>query len=89
MWGRDGKHLYYRDGQWFVEVTYTTSPSFTITARRNVVKDDFVRAQSPHANYDIAPDGQHLLVVKSVEASKVIVVWNWGAELRARMAGRK
>jgi len=89
VWGKDGKHLYYRDGRQFVAVAYTTSPTFAVTSRTNLFVDEFVFAQSPHADYDVAPDGQHFLVVKSAEASKMVVAYNWGAEMKARLAGRK
>jgi hypothetical protein len=72
-----------------VSVTYATSPSFSVTARTNLFPDEFEFAQSPHANYDVAPDGQHFLVVRNAEASKMIVVYNWGAEMKARLAGRQ
>jgi Tol biopolymer transport system component len=89
VWSRDGKKIFYRDGQRFVAASVTTSPTFTVTGRAQLFADGYVFAQSPHANFDVAPDGQHLLVIKNAEAAKLIVVHNWGSELRARMAGRK
>ncbi|MFI5311009.1 MAG: protein kinase [Gemmatimonadales bacterium] len=89
VWARDGRRLFYRDGQRFVAATYTTSPTFAVSGRTPLFVDGYVFAQSPHANYDVSPDGTHLLVIRNAEAATLVVVHNWSGELRARMAGRK
>jgi hypothetical protein len=45
--------------------------------------------RAPHANYDISPDGAHFLFLGAVEGSEVVVVHNWRAKLRARLAASR
>jgi len=86
VWSRDGRRLFYRDGEHLVAATVVTSPTFAVTSREALFRDTFVRAPSPHSNYDVAPDGTHFLFLNSTESSQVIVVHNWLDELRARLA---
>ncbi len=89
VWSRDGRRLFYRDGSRFVVVNYSATPDFVVTGRKPLFPDDYVFAQSPHANYDVSRDGTRLLVIKSTEAARLVVAYGWASELRARMAGRR
>jgi hypothetical protein len=42
-------------------------------------------AWSPHANHDVTPDGRELIMVRPVGGEQVVVVHNWGQELKKRM----
>ena len=70
---------------------HTQSPQSSsdgaVTSRDTLFDDTFVPAGAPHANYDVAPDGTHLLVLKAAEDPQVIVVHHWREALRAKMAG--
>ena len=61
MWSRDGRRLFYRDRRQFIAATVVTSPSFAVTSRAALFQDSFARGLSPHANYDISPDGTQFL----------------------------
>jgi Tol biopolymer transport system component/tRNA A-37 threonylcarbamoyl transferase component Bud32 len=89
VWARDGKRLFYRDGERFIVVTYTTTPAFRVTGRATLFTDDYAFAQSPHANYDVSPDGKRLLAIRRTDDAKFIVMYAWGSALRARMAGQR
>ena len=89
VWAPGGRQLFYRDGQRLVAATYTTSPTFGIASRVTLFDDTFVPAPSPHANYDVSPDGTRFLFLKGMEDPQVIVVHNWVAQLLARTAARR
>jgi Tol biopolymer transport system component len=89
VWSRDGKHLYYRDGQQFVDATYTTSPDFRILSRTPLFADDYAFAPVPHANYDVYPDGSGFLALRPTEGRRLIVAHNWRAELKQIMAAHE
>jgi serine/threonine-protein kinase len=89
VWGRDGKRLFYRDGQKFIAASYSASPTFTVTARAKLFDDVYAFAQSPHANYDVSPDGMKFLVVRNAEASRLVVVHNWMAEVRVQAVKKR
>ena len=86
VWSRDGRSLVYRDGERFVAATYATTPQFRVTGRTTLFADDYVFAQSPHANYDLSPDGKRVLAIRRTDAAKFIVMYAWGEALRSRMA---
>ena len=49
VWSRDGRHLYYRDGEQFVEVTYTTAPEFRVVSRTPLFAAELRRLMSAPA----------------------------------------
>ncbi len=54
--------------------------------RETLFKGDYP-VTTGHANYDVAPDGKHLLLVRSVSDSvHAIVVHDWATEFRAKIA---
>ena len=61
--------------------------AFTVESRDTVLTDTYVYASNPHANYDVMPDGKHFIFLEADNAGELIVVANWTAVLRARMAG--
>ena len=58
-----------------------------MAARETLFTDVFGGGNNPHANYDVAPDGAHLLLLKAASQGDLVVVTNWGAFVRKRMAG--
>ena len=85
VWSRDGRHLYYRDGQKLIEATVAPSSGFSVVSRTPLFEDTFLFAPAPHANYDVAPDGGHFVAIRPAEPPQLVLVHNWRAELRRRM----
>jgi serine/threonine-protein kinase len=88
VWSRDGRRLFYRNGRRVVAATLTTSPQLGVASRSELFDDAFLPATSPHANYDVSPDGSHLLFLAGVDDQRLVVVYNWGADLRNRLRPR-
>jgi Tol biopolymer transport system component/tRNA A-37 threonylcarbamoyl transferase component Bud32 len=87
VWAPDGRHLFYRGSGKFFVAQLNTAPGLTVTSRTALFADDFEPAQSPHANYDVAPDGKHLLLLKSSRTPELMLVYHWDQVLRARLGG--
>ncbi|HEX6575367.1 MAG TPA: hypothetical protein VF042_10390, partial [Gemmatimonadaceae bacterium] len=85
LWSPDGSKLYYRDDENIIEVNYTATSGFQLTGRHVLFPDVFVKRSLPHANYDIAPDGKSFLFLQSTASNDAMVVYNWIAEVRARL----
>jgi hypothetical protein len=85
VWSRDSHKIFYRGSQQFIAATLSADPVLTVVSREVLFDDTYLGAGLPHANYDVAPDGAHFVVLKGAEAAQVLVVHNWVAELRARL----
>ncbi|HET9066561.1 MAG TPA: protein kinase [Gemmatimonadales bacterium] len=85
VWSRDGETIYYRDGRHLVAASVSTGERITVTNRKELFPDNFRFSQAPHANYDVAPDGQRFLMVRSSRTPEYQVVFGWATELRSRM----
>jgi Tol biopolymer transport system component/tRNA A-37 threonylcarbamoyl transferase component Bud32 len=87
LWSRDGRRVFYRGNGKLMAAAIRTTPNFSVIARDTVLTDSYVFATNPHANYDAFPDGAHFVFLEPDHSSEMVVVANWGAVLRARMAG--
>jgi serine/threonine-protein kinase len=85
VWSRDGRRIFYRGLRKIVAANIVTDPTFAVVSRDELMDDVFQQAVSPHANYDVAPDGTQLLMLKGVDRQGLIVVHNWADEVRARV----
>ena len=81
VWARDGRRLFYRSNGRFVAAAIAATRPFRVTSRTTFMDDDYLPAVSPHANYDVSPDGKTLLVLKG-DNPRLVVVHNWWAEAR-------
>lgn len=64
--------------------TVYLAPTFGVISRDTLFRDDYVYATNPHANYDVAPDGQ-IVVLQPMAEGKRVVVGNWRQVLRRAM----
>jgi eukaryotic-like serine/threonine-protein kinase len=85
VWSRDERRLFYRDGKHVVAASVSSTNGFTVTSRANLFADDYAFALSPHANYDVSPDGTRLLMIRGAGTLEYDVVYGFGTELRARV----
>ncbi len=85
VWSRDGRRLFYRDGKHVVAASVSSTNGFAVTSRANLFADDYAFALSPHANYDVSPDGTRFLMIRGTGTLEYEVVYGFGTELRARV----
>jgi Tol biopolymer transport system component len=92
QWSRDGKKLFYRAGNTIMVVPIETKPSFKAGAPQKFVSD-LTPAPGAVKNYSVAPDGRRLLLTRPAEktaaSSEVVVIVNWGEELRRLAPNRR
>ena len=89
VWGRHGRSLFYRSPSGpLIEATVTTDVGFSIGKRQVVLSGDYL-TDATHANYDVAPDGQFLMLKRAGAESQTIIVHNWGREVREKVAARR
>ncbi|HUR93380.1 MAG TPA: protein kinase [Gemmatimonadales bacterium] len=91
VWGPDGRELFYRetkqDNPSLVAAAIATTPTLTVTGRKRLFPIGDIVGTSPHANYDVSPDGRSFVMVRSSPAARVMVIQNLPALVRRLRAG--
>jgi Tol biopolymer transport system component len=88
VWARNGRKLFYRNADQMMVVDITIEPSFSTGTPRRLFEGPYVGPRGKNfSNYDIAPNGQHFLMLKTVEQqessmTQIHVVLNWFEELK-------
>jgi serine/threonine protein kinase len=80
-----GRRIFYRNEGKFRVAEVSASPTFQVVSRVDVMADTYLPSPSPHANYDVTPDGKSLLVLKG-ERPELLIVPGWISEVRAKLA---
>ena len=93
VWPRKSRELFYRQGNAIMAVDVNTAPTFSAgQPRRLFDRKDYVKSNSFFANYDVTPDGQRFIMIKTVhdaaQPTQISVVLNWFEELKRRVAAR-
>ncbi|MBI4480739.1 MAG: protein kinase [Acidobacteria bacterium] len=82
-WSRNGRELFYKDGDKMMVVPVTTEGEFIPGSPRVLFEHN---AEGATNAYDVSPDGQRFLMIQSVEPepppTQINVVLNWTAGLR-------
>ena len=93
LWRASGRELFYRSGDRMMAVDISTEGEFLAGTPRQLFEGSYVRGYGGYvrANYDVSPDGQRFLMLKSVEQkpaplTQIHVVLNWSDELNRRLA---
>ena len=95
VWNPKGHELFYRYGGKMMAVDIDTRPSFAVGKPRVLFAGPYALSSVPEANYDVSPDGQRFLMLKSSEQERaaptqINVVLNWFEELMQKVpAGKK
>ena len=89
IWSRDGREVFYRNGNKWMVVTVDLQPVFKAETPRLLFEGPYVQVGG--ASYDVTPDGRRFLLLEPAqqEAAPVThlnVVLNWFEELK-RKAG--
>ena len=92
VWQSDGGALFYRDQQAIMRIAVTDGPPSTWGAPEQLFEGSFAYPD-PNRQFDVAPDGEHFLMLRSVGSTEVegsmgahlILVLNWFEELKERV----
>jgi hypothetical protein len=80
VWGPNGHELFYRassgTGVELILSTLQTTPSLSVTARKALFDVSDMATATPHANYDLSPDGKTFVMVRLNPASRIMVLQN-------------
>ena len=87
MWARNGRQLFYRNGDKMMVTAVETNPVFAASKPKLLFEAHYETYFLPfERDYDVSPDGQRFLMIKASEqesaATQLNVVLNWSDELR-------
>jgi serine/threonine-protein kinase len=86
VWSRDGRELFFRVGEEMWGVAVSGGTAFSVGKPRLLFKArfDLDPNQVGHANYDVSPDGQRFLMVRTAQSGSapLTLVQNWTEQLR-------
>jgi len=85
LWSRDGRELFYRNGERMMAVDVTTAPTFRAGTPRVLSEGRFLFSPNGVAGYDVAADGRFLMIQPlhpDPPTNQIQVVLNWFDELR-------
>jgi serine/threonine-protein kinase len=86
-WNRNGRELFYRDGDKMMAVDISMQSAFTFGKPRMLFEGPYEPTPITYPNYDVSPDGQRFLMLKPVgqertAPTQINVVLNWTEELK-------
>jgi hypothetical protein len=87
-WSRNGRELFFRNGDKMMAVDVQTKPNFQAGRPRTLFEGQYF---SSGDDYDVAPDGRFLMIKPDPAESgpaHVKVVLNWFEEVNGRVPGR-
>jgi Tol biopolymer transport system component len=90
MWNRNGRELFFRNGNRMMAVAITAQPEFAAGRPTVLFEGQYEATLVSNANYDVTPDGQRFLMLKATGAqedapTQINVVLNWFEELKRRV----
>jgi len=93
VWARNGRELFYRNGDRMMVVDVTTQPTFAAGSPKVLFEGQYwTPGPQSLAQYDVSPDGQRFLMIQPVEREggpgQIHVVLNWFEELKRRVPAR-
>ncbi len=98
LWSKDGKELFYRNGDAVMVVSVKTAPTFSLETSRTLFRGTYVGnvfmvGNPDFVTWDVSPDGKRFLMMKeqgtaasgSSGPRKINIVLNWLDELKQRV----
>jgi len=89
VWPRNGRQLFYREGDSLMAVDVELTPTFSAGKPRKLFEKPYERSIALWPDYDASPDGQRLLMVRremrAPPATHINVVLNWLSDLKRKL----
>jgi len=88
VWNRNGRELFYRNGENMMAVEVTTQRNFTAGKPRTLFRLETPTTYGTYPNYDVSADGKRFLIVHDGDQgeTQINVVVNWFEELKRQLA---
>jgi serine/threonine-protein kinase len=88
VWSRDGRELFYRNGDKMMQVAITSGAGFVASPPRVLFEGRYVFSGTSISAYDVSPDGRRFLMIQPADAvqteTEIHIVLNWSEQLRTK-----
>jgi eukaryotic-like serine/threonine-protein kinase len=85
-WNRNGRELFYRNGDKMMAVEINTQSGFSAGTPRVLFQGPYQTLTASTPNYDVSADGQRFLMLEPTEQpAQINVVLNWFEELKQKV----
>jgi len=88
LWARNGRELFYLNGNKMMAVDISTQPTLTAGTPRILFEGNYVSSPTGNTSYSISEDGQRFLRVQAIQseppATQINIVLNWLQELKQK-----
>ena len=92
IWSRDGRELFYRNGDRMLRVKMATQPVFRAEEPIELWRRHYFAQNFLAPNYDVAPDGRFLMLQATEDTAKTVdtmnVVIGWFSEFSSQRTNR-
>jgi len=88
VWARDGREIFYRDGDKMMAVPVETGALFQMGKPAVLFEAPFSDPDYASAQYDVSPDGEHFVMIQEAGPTQIHVVQNWFEELKEHVPTR-
>ena len=91
VWGPGGKEIFYRGGPnsapKLIAAAIETRSGLSVTSRRELFSVADMATATPHANYDVSPDGKTFVMVRNNPSTRIMVIQNLPALVAKERGG--
>lgn len=83
-WSPDGEEIFYMDGDLIVAARVDMSAGLRVVSRERLFEGSYLQYRW-HRQYDVHPDGEHLVMIENPPRGEIEVITSWFAELEERV----
>ncbi len=84
-WSPDGDELFYMAGEAIVAVQLAREPTLQVRSRKTLFRGPYLQYRW-YRQYDVAPDGQHFVMIAPPPRGDVDVITGWFGEIERTLA---
>jgi serine/threonine-protein kinase len=86
FWARNGKELFYREGNKLMSVAVQYEPGLELGKPKIVFEDNF--SIDTFGSYDVTPDGRRFILFRRTKPWEIHIILNWFEELERLVLSR-
>ncbi len=86
-WSVDGREIFYMDGEQLVAARVEADPGLRVLAREPLFAGSYLQYRW-HRQYEVHPDGEHLVMIENPPRGEIEVITHWFADVVAAVGAK-